>query len=425
MDLSFLPNILALSVFIVAFRPFVRRVGAHVHLWFLGWSFILVRLIALSFAAPSGHHHAVAAFIALWALEGCGLAFVMAAAGLPTCRIGLPFTLSIALPVLLQSALSLAGVSSTSVHISTSFVFLAPSVFLLLSKQERSRQVFVLAGAFAFFALCTPPLAFRHPDLVSSAALSMLFLLAAYLYLTASQTLTFGRVTAVCGLALWGLSFPTSIALSHFYSQVFVDRALLELPQLLVITGIVVTLLEEYVRRTERMAMHDALTDLPNLRLFEERLIAAMTEARINRSTVACLVIDVDNFKMVNDTLGHDAGDQLLRALAVRLSWHMSPRDILARTGGDEFMALLAGVNDENHLRFIAGAMMSAASVPIVIDGQSVDVRISIGLALSPDHADDIDSLRRAADQAMYSAKRRGGSLLAFAGEEQEAMADG
>jgi diguanylate cyclase (GGDEF)-like protein len=143
-----------------------------------------------------------------------------------------------------------------------------------------------------------------------------------------------------------------------------------------------------------------------------------MEEARISRTTVACLVIDVDNFKTINDTLGHTAGDQLLRALAVRLSWHMSPRDILARTGGDEFTALLAGVSDEHHLRFIAGAMMSAGSVPIMIDGQAVDLRISIGIALSPDHAEDIDGLRRAADAAMYSAKRRGGSLLAFAGEE-------
>jgi diguanylate cyclase (GGDEF)-like protein len=96
----------------------------------------------------------------------------------------------------------------------------------------------------------------------------------------------------------------------------------------------------------------------------------------------------------------------------------MSPRDILARTGGDEFTALLAGVRDEHHLRFIAGAMMSAASVPIIIDSGPIEVRISVGIALSPDHADDIDSLRRLADEAMYSAKRRGGSLLAFAGED-------
>jgi diguanylate cyclase (GGDEF)-like protein len=208
------------------------------------------------------------------------------------------------------------------------------------------------------------------------------------------------------------------LTLARVFHGLQLRRSLTELPQYLVVAGIMLALLEEHVIRTERMAMHDPLTDLPNRRMFEERLIATMEEARETRTTVACLVIDVDNFKTINDTLGHTAGDQLLRALAVRLSWHMSPRDILARTGGDEFTALLAGVSDEHHLRFIAGAMMSAGSVPIMIDGQAVDVRISIGIALSPDHAEDIDGLRRAADAAMYSAKRRGGSLLAFAGEE-------
>ena len=182
--------------------------------------------------------------------------------------------------------------------------------------------------------------------------------------------------------------------------------------------GIILTLLEEHIRCTERLAMHDPLTDLANRRMFEERLASALEEARTERTTIACLVIDVDNFKTINDTLGHDAGDQILRALSVRLAWHISSRDLLARTGGDEFTALLAGVHNEDHLKFVAGAMMSAASVPILVDNKPVDVRISIGIALSPDHADDTEGLRRAADQAMYSAKRRGGSILAFAGEE-------
>jgi diguanylate cyclase (GGDEF)-like protein len=129
-------------------------------------------------------------------------------------------------------------------------------------------------------------------------------------------------------------------------------------------------------------------------------------------------VIDVDNFKTVNDTLGHAAGDQLLCALAVRLSWHIGPRDVLARTGGDEFTVMLAGVQNEEHLKFVASTMMSAASVPVLIDGKPVPVGISIGIALSPDDAEDTEGLCRAADRAMYSAKRRGGSMLALAGEE-------
>ena len=166
------------------------------------------------------------------------------------------------------------------------------------------------------------------------------------------------------------------------------------------------------------MATHDPLTDLPNRRRFEERFTEALQEAHEEKTTVACLVIDVDDFKNINDTMGHTAGDQLLTSLAVRLSWHIGPRDILARTGGDEFTAMLAGVTDEHHLRFIASAMMSAASVPVIVEGgRPIDVKISVGIALSPDHADDIDGLLKAADEAMYVAKRRGGNKLVFAGE--------
>ena len=195
------------------------------------------------------------------------------------------------------------------------------------------------------------------------------------------------------------------------------DRRLLEMPEYLVMAGSILTLLEEHLQRTERMATHDPLTDLPNRRRFEERFAEALQEAHEEKTTVACLVIDVDDFKNINDTMGHTAGDQLLTALAVRLSWHISTRDILARTGGDEFTAMLAGVTDEHHLRFIASAMMSAASVPVMVDGKPIDVRISVGIALSPDHADDIDGLLKAADEAMYRAKRRGGNKLVFAGD--------
>jgi diguanylate cyclase (GGDEF)-like protein len=305
------------------------------------------------------------------------------------------------------------------VQIAACALFLLPAAHVLARRRSRNRQTIVASTAFAVFGLAMMPVVgLRNPRLVELGAMGMLFLVAAYLFAISAETVTRGVVAAVAGLAAWGISYPAVALVRFHHPDANIDHFVFQMPQVLVMSGIILTLLEEHVERTERMAMHDPLTDLPNRRLFEERLIATMEEARADRTTVACLVIDVDNFKTINDTLGHSAGDQLLRALAVRLSWHMGPRDILARTGGDEFTALLAGVRDEHHLRFVAGAMMSAGSVPISIDGKPVDVRISIGIALSPDHADDIDGLRRAADMAMYSAKRRGGSMLAFADEE-------
>ena len=418
MDLDYLPDVLSLAVLIGGFRPLVRRVGSHVNLWFVGWGFLLLHNVAMLLLGSSGWTHTFWQLVALWGTDLCALCFVVAAANMPASHVGPVLTLELAVPVILQAGLLFVPGPRAGLERLAVVLFLLPGLHLLMNKASRSRSMMVLGVVFALFALGMLPLAGRRPEVVAEGASAMLFLSAAYLYAAGSEKFSRGVVAAVGGLAGWGLSYPALAIWRTSHPGAAPVRALVEGPQYLMIAGIVLTLLEEHVRRTERMAMHDPLTDLPNRRLFEERLVATMEEAREMKTTIACLVIDVDNFKTVNDTLGHGAGDQLLRALAVRLAWHMSPRDILARTGGDEFTALLAGVTDENHLRFIASAMMSAASVPIMIDGQPVDVRISVGIALSPDHADDIDSLRRMADEAMYAAKRRGGSVLAFAGEE-------
>ncbi len=417
MDLSLLPDIFALAVLIVGFRPLARRVGVHANLWFLGWGFVLLGHVAQLFTFPPGIAQTVSVWVWVWSLSLCGITFLVVSANVPVVRLERPIIIAVSIPILVQASLYAAHVSKHWVYYGALALFFLPMAEVL-RERRRSRALLLLGGAFSLYALGMIWAAVRFTDLVACGSIALLFLSAAYFYLLSAQRYTRGVIAAVTGLAMWGLTTPVVWTLKYLYPHMQVHRGLAELPQYLVVAGIMLTLLEEHVIRTERMAMHDPLTDLPNRRMFEERLIATMEEARETRTTVACLVIDVDNFKTINDTLGHTAGDQLLRALAVRLSWHMSPRDILARTGGDEFTALLAGVSDEHHLRFIAGAMMAAGSVPITIDGHSVDVRISIGIALSPDHAEDIDGLRRAADAAMYSAKRRGGSLLAFAGEE-------
>ena len=418
MDLSLLTDILVLTIFIVGFRPLARRVGAHANLWFAGFTFLLVRKIALLLEPLATWLHTPCTLVGMIALALCALTFLVVSANVPRVRLRKPVLASMVTPVLLQVSIYVLQPHRAWLLYLTTSLFLAPLATVIALRRQRSRPLLLVATVFALFALSMLPVTAKHPVVVANAAISLVFLSAAFFYLHTAQRLSRSVVAAAAGLVTWGLLSPLVLVAMKLHPEWKLNISITALPQFLVAAGIMLTLLEEHVLRTERMAMHDPLTDLPNRRMFEERLIATMEEARINRTTIACLVIDVDNFKAINDTMGHDAGDELLRALAVRLSWHMSPRDILARTGGDEFTALLAGVSDEHHLRFIAGAMMSAGSVPIMIEGQPVDLRISIGIALSPDHADDIDGLRRAADAAMYTAKRRGGSLLAFAGEE-------
>jgi diguanylate cyclase (GGDEF)-like protein len=337
---------------------------------------------------------------------------------------------SASIPLLAQAALSsflplLAAGRHAAAALWLNALFVLPALPLLVRRSSRRLGRTAIGVTFALFGLATLPLAASRPELVTAGALALLLLSVAYLYLSNTPRYSRGVLGTGFGLVTWGLSYPLATIVEQMYPGFAIDPHLLEMPQYLVMAGSILTLLEEHLQRTERMATHDPLTDLPNRRRFEERFAEALGEAQEQRTTVACLVIDVDDFKRINDTLGHTAGDQLLTSLAVRLSWHIGPRDILARTGGDEFTAMLAGVTDEHHLRFIASAMMSAASVPVIVEGKPIDVRISVGIALSPDDADDIDGLLKVADEAMYRAKRRGGNLLVFAGDPvQDESAD-
>lgn len=422
LDLTHLPEIFALSVLIGCFRPLVRRAGPHVNLWFTAWLCLLFHFVALS-CLPLGSIAVGQPLPWLSLLDQCSLdlaliIFAYAAETSPTLRIQ-PVLVSLIIAALFcQSAISVYPAESVGLHRLAVLLFLAPGLYILMVLRKPTRQSYVFGLAcliLAGLAIAFDP---GQALIVIHTELTLLLLSAAFLFLRSSPNPHRGVMAAITGMAAWALTLPVTYLLAHLAPTLRPRGALLSWPIFLMAGGIILTLLQEHICATERLAMHDPLTDLPNRRMFVERLEAALAEARAERTTVACLVIDVDNFKTINDTLGHDAGDQILRALATRLAWHISPRDVLARTGGDEFTALLAGVHNEHHLGFVASAMMSATSVPVLVDNQQVDVRISIGIALSPHHADDMEGLRKAADQAMYSAKRRGGSLLAYAGEE-------
>ena len=426
LDLSHLPEIFGLVIVIGCFRPLVRRAGSHVNLWFAGWSCLLLHLLVLTFAPDGGHFSPWLRLADRAALVLASLIFAYTAENRPAVRLPGAFTAMLAVPLLCQAAAISFPDHPAGLDRAAVLLFLAPALYLLYtaagSSAARTPQALVFASVYLLLGVlalaCDP----AQPALVGRAELTLLLLGAALLFGRSVPRTHRGVIAAVFGMAAWALTWPLLTLCARLGHPLRLSGTVLEMPVYLMAGGIILTLLDEHIRATERLAMHDPLTDLANRRMFAERLARALEEARADHTTIACLVIDVDNFKTINDTLGHDAGDQILRALSVRLAWHIGPRDLLARTGGDEFTALLAGVHNEHHLKFVAGAMMSAASVPILVDNKPVDVRISIGIALSPDHADDTEGLRRAADQAMYSAKRRGGSLLAFAGEERELL---
>lgn len=155
-------------------------------------------------------------------------------------------------------------------------------------------------------------------------------------------------------------------------------------------------------------AFHDALTRLPNRALFTDRLEHALVCAQDSHQHIAVLFLDLDNFKFVNDSLGHAAGDDLLIEVAQRLRQCVRPGDTLARLGGDEFTILLEAVGDEYAAEAVAQRIWNALQTPFTIDGQVVFTSASIGIALSTAACCGADELLRAADIAMYRAKMGG-----------------
>ena len=164
-------------------------------------------------------------------------------------------------------------------------------------------------------------------------------------------------------------------------------------------------LTEEHMRY---LAHYDALTDLPNRLLFTDRMQQALTQARRSKTRMAIMFLDIDQFKLVNDTCGHNVGDRLLKSTAERLLDCLLKTDSVARIGGDEFVVLLPSVNDEQEARTRAEKILAVINQPFDLPGINFPITVSIGVAVYPDHGDDEKRLLMNADIAMYHAKKSG-----------------
>jgi len=165
---------------------------------------------------------------------------------------------------------------------------------------------------------------------------------------------------------------------------------------------------KEAEETAKELAYYDALTGLPNRRLFNNRLELELSHAQRNQQKLAVMLLDLDYFKNVNDTLGHKVGDDLLEDVGSRLTTLLRKSDTVARMGGDEFMVLLPEIDEAEDTTRIAKKTLDAIRKPFVIGSHKLNVTISIGIAIYPDNAKDGENLIENADAAMYRAKEKG-----------------
>ncbi|HEY7916620.1 MAG TPA: EAL domain-containing protein, partial [Acidimicrobiales bacterium] len=162
------------------------------------------------------------------------------------------------------------------------------------------------------------------------------------------------------------------------------------------------------LEKVSHLAWHDALTGLPNRRLFEDRVEQELVRSRRVGEPVCMFFVDLDHFKIVNDTFGHGAGDDLIEQVAERLVDTVRRQDTVARVGGDEFAILLPGLSDQLAIDQLAQRSLEAVSAPFLVLGEEIGASASIGIAMAPEHGDSYDELLSRADEAMYRAKALG-----------------
>ncbi|MBI2792413.1 MAG: EAL domain-containing protein [Gammaproteobacteria bacterium] len=167
-------------------------------------------------------------------------------------------------------------------------------------------------------------------------------------------------------------------------------------------------------KKLEHQASHDALTDLPNRILLYDRIKHEISVSNRNKSKFGVLFLDIDRFKLINDSLGHNAGDQLLIEVANRLTTSLRASDTLARLGGDEFVLVISNINQDDHLFTIANKILELFKIPFMLGDRMLNISSSIGIALYPDDGDNPEVLLQNADLAMYRSKAQGMNQFQF-----------
>lgn len=172
----------------------------------------------------------------------------------------------------------------------------------------------------------------------------------------------------------------------------------------------------------ERLAFYDPLTNLPNRRFFMDHLKHVLPASRTDESSIAIMMLDLDNFKKVNDTLGHAAGDKLLSVLAERMRGLISQQDVICRMGGDEFLILVQNINIRSSIMQVADRILKALEKPINLQKQVIEMTASIGIATYPEDANTAEGLIRNADLALYLSKDSGRNRVSFFSKKLETL---
>jgi diguanylate cyclase (GGDEF)-like protein len=410
MNLQALPDIAGM-VILMGVLDWLRRKhrDASVDLWILGLAFILLEAIAVAIMHGSQAFSRAAHAVALDSYLLAAVTFGWAAReDLLPGPSALPLFLPPAVPLLAMTTIYGLGFPVGTAYIDIAGVSLVLGVIYIL---------FFVRGSWGFRArLATIHLVIWAPMTWMAArgqlrwliywGLACLYLLVALSFRKRVRRGGIGGIVIVIGFVVWAgcfLAHPVVRDLT-FYNAIVSEVWTMQ--KFFVTIGMLLVLLEDQTTRLEKEAMHDPLTGLPNRRLFDDRLVQALERARRTGKSAAVFVVDLNDFKLVNDTLGHRTGDLVLMRTGTFLKSKIRGSDTLARCGGDEFNVIVNDLTRAEDCERIAEALRGAVAAVDVPVGAKIPLSASVGYAVFPDDVSDPGELCELADVRMYKDKR-------------------
>jgi diguanylate cyclase (GGDEF)-like protein len=265
--------------------------------------------------------------------------------------------------------------------------------------------IVALFGSLSIFLIAFQHRAGNGPSLALNAVFFTVYLGCCIHFWYTYRRATAGAFITIAGFFAWAGVFVAAPFMDAFIPSLHFESGVWNLPKYVVAVGMILLLLENQIEHNKYLALHDELTGLPNRRLFQDRLAIALERARRTGTQTALLIIDLDRFKQVNDSVGHHAGDQLLKCVGDLFQGRVRRSDTVARTGGDEFSLILEEPISRENAISVGRSLAQMLETPLVVGGQTVRVGASVGIAMFPEDAVDAESLCIAADLRMYEGK--------------------
>lgn len=410
---SELPDLGAVGLLAAAFASVARRNQTHVSkTWLTGWLMIALHFAALLFQDAPGGWGIFAGIVALAALTWAGVLFMWASVPHRKEPSGIWMLIALLFVNTIYLSLSVAAPHATWILDAAAALFgLLPLVVALSClKHFVSPLRWAIVGLYSALSLFV--LTFQHragngDELAQNAVLFTVYFGCCIHFFFAYRRATAGAFITIAGFFAWASVFVIGPWILAYMPRVVVEGEVWNLPKFLVAIGMILLLLEDQIEHNEYLALHDYLTGLPNRRLYQDRLTGALERARRFRSQLAVLVIDLDSFKHVNDTLGHHVGDKVLQRVAALFATRVRRSDTVARTGGDEFSIVLEEPTSRGEALLVGRSLLELLTEPLELGEHSVLIGASVGIAIFPEDAHEMEELCIAADLRMYEAKNK------------------